>query len=133
METVQRLLAKPHSSTALVPEYRLRIITPQNSKSSHCISPLCAGCQFGKQKRTTPPLNATTTNSTDGGVSEDNVTPGRRVSVDLYVSQEKGRLTHSFGKEPPASQYSGGSIFVNHASRFSFNQHQLSTTTAETV
>ena len=43
LETVQRLLAKPHSSTALVPEYRIRIITPQNSKSSHCTSPLCAG------------------------------------------------------------------------------------------
>ena len=133
METVQRLLAKPHSSTALVPEYRIRVITPQNPKSSHCCAPLCAGCQFGRQKRTTPPLNAKTKNFIDGGVSENIVDPGRRVSVDLYVSKQKGRLTSSFGKEAPSVQYSGGSIFVDHASRFIFNQHQLSTTTAKTV
>ena len=78
-------------------------------------------------------MNATTKNSIDGGVSEDIVTPGRRISVDLYVSKEKGRLTTSYGKEAPEVQYSGGSIFVDHASRFIFNQHQLSTTTAKTV
>lgn len=61
------------------------------------------------------------------------MTPGRRISVDLYVSQEKGRFTTSFGKEAPDVQYSGGSIFVNHASRYIFSQHQLSTTTPETV
>ena len=61
------------------------------------------------------------------------MTPGCRILVDLYVSKEKGRLTTSYGKEAPEVQYSGGSIFVDHASRFIFNQHQLSTTTAETV
>ena len=61
------------------------------------------------------------------------MTPGCRISVDLYVSKEKGRLTTSYGKEAPEVQYSGGSIFVDHASRFIFNQHQLSTTTAKTV
>ena len=50
METVQRLLAKPHSSTALVPKYRIRVITPKNPKSYHCCTPLCAACQFGRQK-----------------------------------------------------------------------------------
>ena len=61
------------------------------------------------------------------------MTPGCHISVDLYFSKEKGRLTTSYGKEAPEVQYSGGSIFVHHASRFIFNQHQLSTTTAETV
>ena len=78
-------------------------------------------------------MNATTKNSIDGGVSKNILTPGCRRSADLYVSKEKGRLTTSYGKEAPNVQYSGGSIFVDHASRFIFNQHQLSTTTAETV
>ena len=80
-----------------------------------------------------PLLNATTKNTVDGGVSEEILTPGRRVLVDLYVSHEKGRLTTSFGKEAPDAQYSGGAIFVDHASHFIFNQHQLSTTTPESV
>ena len=129
MGTVQRLFVKPHSSTSLVPENCLLIITPQNSKSSHCATPLCAACQFGNQKKTTPPLNATTKNTVDGGVREEMLPPGRRVLVDLYVSHNKGQLTTSFRKEAPDAQYSGGAIFVDHTSYFIFNQHQLLTTT----
>ena len=66
-------------------------------------------------------------------MSEDILIPGRRVSIDLYVSPEKGRLSTSFGKEAEAKQYSGGAIFFDHASQFIFNQHQLSTTTAKSV
>ena len=125
METVQCLLAKPHSLTSLVPEYWLWIITPQNSKSSHCPALLCAACQFGKQKQTTPPLNAATVNSVDGGVSKKIATPGRQILVDLYVCQQKGHLTTFFGKEAPEAQYSGGAIFVDHVPHFIFNQHQF--------
>ena len=46
---------------------------------------------------------------------------------------KKGRFTTSFRKEAPDAQYSSGAIFVDHASRFIFNQHQLSTTTPESV
>lgn len=48
METVQRLLAKPHSATLLISDSRLRIITLQNNKCSHCTVLLCASYQFGK-------------------------------------------------------------------------------------
>ena len=94
---------------------------------------VCAGFQFRRQKRTTPPLNATTRNFVDDGVSEEIVTPSLRLLIDFYVSQEKGRLTTSFIKEAPDAQYFGGAIFINHASRFIFNQYQLSTITAGSV
>ena len=57
-------------------------------------------------------------NPVDSGINEEILTSGRRVSVDLYVSHEKGCLTTSFGKEAPDAQYSGSAIFVDHASRF---------------
>ena len=69
----------------------------------------------------------------DGGVSEEIGTPGHRISVDLYVLPEKGRLSTSFGKESTVAQYSGGAICIDHVSRYIYNQHQLSTTTAESV
>ena len=36
-------------------------------------------------------------------------------------------------KEKVESQFTGGAIFVGHASRYIFNKHQYSTTTAESV
>ena len=115
LETAKRLLAKPHATTLLVPDARVRVITPQNNKFSCCFLPLCAGCQFVKQKRIFPPSRATIVCTFDA-MREDILIPGRRVSVDLYVSPEKGRLGISFGKEAETKQYSSGSIFVDHAS-----------------
>lgn len=42
-----------------------------------------------------------------------------------------GCLPHTFGKESQNKNYMDGAIFVNHATNFIFNLHQLSTTTAE--
>ena len=77
IETVQCLLPKPHSNTSLVPYTQIRIIVPQNNKSSYCNAPICASCQLGKQKHSTPLLVAKIVPTFDGGVSEQkNITPG---------------------------------------------------------
>jgi hypothetical protein len=70
---------------------------------------------------------------TTPGLSEDILNAGDRVSVDIYCSSTKGRLPHTFGKEKSAIQFTGGAIFVDHASRLIHNTHQHSTTTAKTV
>ena len=129
---VQSLLQKPRPVTSLT-EPLFRIIQPSNNKSSHCPLPLCSSCQYAKQKRTKPPSHTTSKPSIAGGLSDNITDPGQRVSVDLYVSATKGRLLHTFGKEKFDDQYSGGAIFVDHASKFIYNNHQLSTTTAESV
>ena len=125
---VQSLLAKPRDST------KRRIIQPSNHKSSHCQICLCEACQYAKQKRRNP--RSTTTRprpENEGALSRNILIPGQRVSVDLYQSSEKGRLPYSFGKEKDIHKYTGGAIFVDHATRVVQHTHQFSTTASETV
>ena len=44
--------------------------------------------------------------------------PGDLVSVDHFIYSEKGRLIHTYGKEAPDEKFSGGCIFVDHASGY---------------
>lgn len=128
LDQVQTLLAKPRQSDLK------RIIEPSNNKSSHCPKPLCEACQYAKQKRRNPPSkHAKPRKELEGALSRDIVIPGQRVSVDLYQSAVKGRLSYTFGKEKTDHQYTGGAIFVDHATRIIHHTHQFSTTASETV
>lgn len=73
---------------ALISDSSLRVIVPQNNKCSHCTAPICAAYQFGKQKCSSPPLNANKIPLFDGGVREDIVTHGQCISVDLFMSHQ---------------------------------------------
>ena len=44
------------------------------------------------------------------------MTPGECVSVDQFVATVPGRLPHTFGKEKGVDRYTGGTLFVDHAS-----------------
>lgn len=41
--------------------------------------------------------------------------PGEMVSIDQYVSTIPGRLPNTKGKEPKKNKYTGGTLFVDHA------------------
>jgi len=43
---------------------------------------------------------------------------GQTVSIDQYISSTPGNLQHTKGKEPSAMQFTGGTLFVNHCSKF---------------
>ena len=129
---VQSLLSKPNSD--IRSEHKHRLINPTNNKSSHCETPLCEACQYAKQKRRNPKSTKSVARPENEGTSSvDVLNAGQRVSVDLYVSAIRGRLLNSFGKEKPEHQYTGGAIFVDHATRLIHHSHQLSTTASETV
>jgi hypothetical protein len=128
---VQSLLQKP--ITTSFNDRPARLISPSNNKSSHCHLPLCSSCQYAKQKRKNPPKSSVSKPLTTTGLSDDVLNAGDRVSVDLYCSSTNGCLPHTFGKEKSELQFTGGAIFVDHATRLIHNTHQLSTTTAETV
>jgi hypothetical protein len=53
--------------------------------------------------------------------------------VDHFVCSTKGRLPHTYGKEDPKLQYSGGAIFVDHATVYTYIHHQVSLTTHSTI
>jgi hypothetical protein len=92
------------------------ILTPKNKKSSSCAKPLCTACQLAKQtRRTSPATNTTLNNDIAGHLSQGDLTPGQRVSMDQYMSALHGRLPHTKGKEPKSKKYTGGTIFHDHA------------------
>ena len=128
---VQSLLQKPRTNA--FNDRLTRLISPSNNKSSHCHAPLCSSCQYAKQKRKNPPKATASKPSSSTGLSDNILNAGDRVSVDIYCSSTNGRLPHTFGKEKSSLQFTGGAIFVDHATRLIHNTHQHSTTTAETV
>jgi hypothetical protein len=112
---VQSLLQKPRTNS--FNDQQIRIISPSNNKSSHCHPPLCSSCQYAKQKLKNPPKSSVSKPLTTTGLSDDVLNAGDRVSVDLYCSSTNGRLPHTFGKEKSELQFTGGAIFVDHATR----------------
>ena len=125
---VQAMLSKPRDPLLK------RIITPSNHKSSHCSLPLCEACQYAKQKRRNPPSQKTQSRpELEGALSVNKLEPGQRISVDLYQSHTRGRHPDSFGKEKTETQFTGGAIFVDHATKFIHHTHQSTMTASETV
>ena len=95
---------------------------------------MCAACQYGKQKRKpSPGKKSTVVKDRDGALKKDNLFPGQRVSVDHFVCSTKGRLLHTFGKEDSTKQFTGGAIFVDHATGYIFVEHQVHLNTHETL
>jgi hypothetical protein len=128
---VQSYLQKPRTTS--LNDMQSRLISPSNSKCSHCHPPMCAACQYAKQKRKVPLSDKTSVSRPGTGLSDEVLSPGARVSVDIYCSSTPGRLSHTFGKEKSSLQYTCGAIFVDHATRLIHNTNQHSTTVAETV
>ena len=111
------------------------IITPKLSQSATCQVPKCASCLAAKMKRR--PIGAQKKQNRkdrEGALSAGDLKPGDAVSVDQFESTVRGRLlNNSYGKERTSSMYSGGTIFVDHASSFVFVQMQVGLTGHETV
>lgn len=96
--------------------------------------PMCAACQFGKQRRRPTPGRATTVvRETAGALRRNDLLPGQRISVDHFICSTRGRLLTSRGKESEKEKYTGGCIFVDHASGFVHVELQVLITTAETL
>jgi hypothetical protein len=111
-----------------------QVLFPKNSLSSRCEIPRCEACQYAKQKRRVPPSKLQITRKeNEGGISDGVLTPGGKVSVDLYVAGIGGRLPHTKGSEDEDRKYAGGAIFLDISSGFLFVNHQPNLTAAMTV
>ena len=97
--------------------------------------PKCAACQYGKQHRR--PIPGTTPSSVvkdrAHALKTDNLLPGQRISVDHFICSTRGRLLTSAGKTKLEEMYTGGCIFVDHASGYIFVEHQVSLNSHETL
>ena len=61
----------------------------------------------------------------------DNVIPGHCISVDHFICSTRGRLLTSAGKMKLEEIYTGGCIFVDHASGFVHVETQANLNTHE--
>ena len=97
--------------------------------------PKCAACQYGKQHRR--PIPGTTPSSVVRdrvhALKSDNLHPGQRVSVDHFINSTKGRLTTSAGKTKDDDMFTGGCIFVDHASGYIHVEMQVHLNSHETL
>ncbi len=92
-----------------------------------CSACLCAKATTWTLKIISKPLLPVKTNV----LKWSHLVPGSCVSVDHYMSSVMGCLPHTFGRERIG--YSGGTLFVDHASGKLFNFCQYSANAVETI
>ena len=66
-------------------------------------------------------------------LKKDHILPGHMVSADYYISWAPGRLYHKKGKSDPPDMFSGGCVFIYHASGYVRIKHQVAINATETV
>jgi hypothetical protein len=66
-------------------------------------------------------------------IRQDHLLVGQQILTDHFVSSVKGRLFTSLGKTPDEEMYSGGCIFVDHATNHIHVEFQKRVNTHETI
>ena len=99
--------------------------------TANATHPTCSACKLVTQHRTGTKHSKTTMNpdnemSIRGGTEDEELEPGYQVSTDQYICGTPGRLPNTYGKEPVASRYHGGTLSYDHASGYIWMNHQVS-------
>ena len=96
--------------------------------------PKCAACLYGKQSaRPIPRGSSTIVRDVGGSLLSGDLSPGQRASVDHFICSVKGRRLESAGKTKDEKMYSGGIVFVDHASDFVFVDFCISPNSHESL
>ena len=101
---------------------------------ANCERPKCAACEFGKGHHRPNKVNTIKENPMkEQDLKKYHLLPGNVVSVDHYISRATGRLYHKKGKSDPSDMFSGGCVFIDHASGYARIKHKLAINATETV
>ena len=66
-------------------------------------------------------------------IKKDHLLPGHMMSAYHYISRAPGSLYHIKGKSYPSGVFSGGCVFIYHASGYMSIKHQVAIKSTETV
>ena len=89
---------------------------------------------YAKQRRTSPDSETTGRNpEAIDSITKNAINAGQMVSCNQYQSMTRGCLQNTKGKERDSQKLVGGTIFVDHATKFVFTNHQTQLTAAATV
>jgi hypothetical protein len=128
---IQKLAAKPRKPPDGIERPILKTKEP---RVSSCPRPLCTACQMAKQNRRSPGVTVgTPVSEKEMSLRRGKLNPGEMVSIDQYESALPGRLPHTKGKEPKRTKYTGGTLFVDHATAHIYLRHQVSLKAGETI
>ena len=128
---IQRLAAQRRSAPDGI---ETPVLRTKNKSVSSCPAPLCVACQMAKQTRRNPEVKVgSAIPEKEMSLRRGVMQPGDMVSIDQYVSMLPGRLPHTKGKEPKHQQYNGGTLFVDHATKHIYLQHQVSLRVGDTL
>jgi hypothetical protein len=92
-----------------------------------CEPPICRSCQFGKAHK-----HPSASESTACPIDSDNLQPGDKVSVDQLESSMPGYVDNYKGK-PTTAKYHAASVYVDHASRYTYIKCHYSTGSQEAI
>ena len=113
---------------------RRDVIHPKLKGATNCPLPMCEACRLAKAKRLPDgAIRSELDDTVDGTLKQNNLRPGSQVSTDQYVSSIKGRLPTGSGRGQEHLKYSGGTIYVDHATSYMFVENQVSLNAAETI
>ena len=106
-----------------------------NSKAvANCERSKCSACEFGKRHRLSNKVNTIKKNTMkDQELKKDHLLPGYMVSADHYILRATGRIYHTKGKSDPYDMFSGGCVFIDHASGYVIIKQQVAIKATETV
>ena len=107
---------------------------PTISSISTCTKCWCTACLFAETRKKSIESSVTSDLAeVDGALTNKDAQPGDTVLCDQYMFPTKGRLIHTRGKKPSMKQLCVGTIFVDYATNYNFNNHQVNLTAATTV
>ncbi len=110
------------------------VIPVRQDTTARCPHIKCPACQMAKQHRRTPDSSTMHQNpDLEMALRHGDLHPGDRVLMDQYVCRQLGRLPHTYGREDQSTQYTGGTIFVDHASQYIWVNHQISLRVGDTL
>ena len=133
MHWIQNLMKhKEYTDSDGITVVKKSVVTPKFKTTSTIKPPLCAACLLGKAKRRGAGTSKES-KTVSSSLKMECLLPGTMVSTDHYETRVKGRLQTTRGREREDEQYSGGTIFVDHASSFIFINNQVSLRAGETL
>jgi hypothetical protein len=109
-----------------------QILFPKVKTASSCDHPLCAACRFAKPTRHNPGI-IKGVDSSNRDVRRGDLRPGRKVSIDQYISGLLVFFIHTRGKEDKKMQYNDGTLFVEHCYGYINHKNQVSLRIGETL
>jgi hypothetical protein len=130
-----------HASEFLQWHHRLGHISPKKIKEmskqgilpsylQNCNVPICTSCVYGKMTR--KPWRTKSSNNNTAATSTTKMKPGECVSIDQLESTTPGLIGQLKGI-PTKARYKAATIFIDHATRFTYVHLQQSTNAEETI